>query len=139
MVILLVIGLGTVTATIEQMKLRSIPPTSKSEQSMKYYQHSLMRCVISGNITMGNRAGLPTTTRNGRDVCSVSGCGFALPYVDLWEKGETTSKSKKNASKTKYTCPGCGRNAWAKPDVRLICGDCEEVMEAEDTDQDQDD
>ena len=28
------------------------------------------------------------------------------------------------ASKTKYTCPNCGLNAWAKPDAALICGGC---------------
>jgi hypothetical protein len=30
----------------------------------------------------------------------------------------------KNTSKTKYTCPGCGLNAWAKPAAPLVCGDC---------------
>ena len=33
------------------------------------------------------------------------------------------SKTKKRASKTKYTCPICGQNAWAKPDAHLMCGD----------------
>ena len=28
--------------------------------------------------------------------------------------------------KTKYTCPTCGANAWAKPDAQLICGACYE-------------
>jgi predicted SprT family Zn-dependent metalloprotease len=44
---------------------------------------------------------------------------------------EVEKKKKKNASKTKFSCLGCGQNAWAKPEARLICGDCEEVMEAE--------
>jgi len=36
-----------------------------------------------------------------------------------------TSEAKaKKASKTKFTCPECGQNAWAKPDAALICGDC---------------
>jgi hypothetical protein len=39
---------------------------------------------------------------------------------------------KKRASKTKYTCPGCELNAWARPGVVLICGDCTEELEAED-------
>jgi hypothetical protein len=42
-----------------------------------------------------------------------------------------SKKAKKAASKTKYTCPGCGQNAWAKPDAALICGHCEELMEPE--------
>jgi predicted SprT family Zn-dependent metalloprotease len=36
-----------------------------------------------------------------------------------------------NSSKTKYTCPRCGLNAWAKPDVYLVCGDCKRQMQAE--------
>ena len=28
----------------------------------------------------------------------------------------------KRASKTKFTCPECGQNAWAKPDALLLCG-----------------
>jgi hypothetical protein len=46
-------------------------------------------------------------------------------------------RKKKAASKTKYACPGCGQNAWARPDAQLICGECYEdegeicVMEAE--------
>jgi predicted SprT family Zn-dependent metalloprotease len=38
---------------------------------------------------------------------------------------------RKAASKTKYTCPGCGQNAWAKPDASLVCGECGETMEGE--------
>src|SRR5277367_844570 len=38
---------------------------------------------------------------------------------------------KKSASTTRYTCPECGVNAWAKPQVSLICGDCDEPMGAD--------
>ena len=41
--------------------------------------------------------------------------GFQVPYVDLW--GETEARAKKAECKTKYTCGGCGLNAWAKPDA----------------------
>lgn len=27
-------------------------------------------------------------------------------------------------SKVKFTCPGCGQNAWAKPSALLLCGNC---------------
>ena len=37
-------------------------------------------------------------------------------------------RKKKAASKTKYTCTVCGLNAWAKPNVQLICGSCQEIM-----------
>jgi SprT-like family len=55
--------------------------------------------------------------------------GFAVRYVELW--GDPETRKKKAASKTKYTCPGCGLNAWGKPDINLICGDCDEPMQAE--------
>lgn len=50
-------------------------------------------------------------------------------YADLW--GDDAKKKKKAASKTKYSCPSCDLNAWAKPGARLVCGDCEEPLVAE--------
>jgi predicted SprT family Zn-dependent metalloprotease len=56
----------------------------------------------------------------------------AILYHDRAGDGEADpARKKKAASKTKYTCPACGLNAWAKPAARLICGDCSEEMEAE--------
>ena len=55
--------------------------------------------------------------------------GFDVPYVELW--ADEAARKKKAASKTKYTCPACAANAWAKPETRLICGDCAEPMLAE--------
>jgi ribosomal protein L37AE/L43A len=56
--------------------------------------------------------------------------GMAELYVELWddEAAKKTRKAKA-ASKTKYTCPDCDANAWAKPATRLICGDCEVFMD----------
>jgi hypothetical protein len=31
-------------------------------------------------------------------------------------------------SKTKFTCPDCGQNAWGKPDLAVICKHCGVVM-----------
>jgi hypothetical protein len=44
---------------------------------------------------------------------------------------ENETRKKKLASKTKYTCPSCGLNAWAKPAAPLMCGDCQEPMQSE--------
>jgi predicted SprT family Zn-dependent metalloprotease len=55
--------------------------------------------------------------------------GFDPLYVELWSDGEAAKRKKKAASKTRYTCPECQTNAWAKPNVHLICGDCDERME----------
>ncbi len=41
--------------------------------------------------------------------------------------GDNAAK-KKRASKTKYTCPGCTLNAWAKPDVCILCGTCHQEL-----------
>jgi predicted SprT family Zn-dependent metalloprotease len=58
--------------------------------------------------------------------------GTAFLYHDRAGDGEAaTTRKKKAASKTKYTCPTCGQNAWAKPAANLVCGDCRETMEAD--------
>ena len=54
----------------------------------------------------------------------------AILYADRVNAADTTRK-KKLASKTKYTCPSCGLNAWAKPAAPLLCGDCHEPMHSE--------
>ncbi len=52
-------------------------------------------------------------------------------YVELWDDADARkSRKAKSASKTHYTCPSCELNAWAKPDVRLICGECNEPLAA---------
>lgn len=63
----------------------------------------------------------------------VAGGRFAQAFAALKAKGfrldwESTTLSKeakaKVASKSKFTCPHCDQNAWAKPDAHLICGAC---------------
>ena len=57
--------------------------------------------------------------------------GFDALYVELWGDADARKKRKaKSASKTRYTCPSCGLHAWAKPGARLMCGECEILMEA---------
>jgi hypothetical protein len=59
----------------------------------------------------------------------------AILYHDRAGDGDAAKvRRKKAASKTKYTCPGCGFNAWAKPDAPLVCGDCQEPMQADEPD-----
>jgi SprT-like family. len=47
--------------------------------------------------------------------------GFKLNWQ---ARGESKLAKVKAASKTKYTCPNCEQNAWAKPAASLICGAC---------------
>jgi hypothetical protein len=49
-------------------------------------------------------------------------------YKDLDGDDDGATRRRKAASKTKYTCPVCELNAWAKPEAHLICGDCGETM-----------
>jgi len=67
--------------------------------------------------------------------------GFSIPYVEQLDEarnpttglggGEagggdigTDAQAKKNASKTKYSCPIslCGLNVWGKPGIHVMCG-----------------
>lgn len=54
--------------------------------------------------------------------------GFQLRWQSSPEGKE--AKAKK-ASKTKFTCPECALNAWAKADALLICGNCYEDGEGD--------
>lgn len=54
-------------------------------------------------------------------VTRLRATGFALRWQS---RVDVVGRQKKAASKTKYTCPGCGRKAWAKPGSALICGEC---------------
>jgi len=53
--------------------------------------------------------------------------GFRLRWQAGGQDNATDRAAKKN--KIKYTCCDCGQNAWAKPDARLLCGDCGIRME----------
>src|SRR5262249_26259134 len=59
----------------------------------------------------------------------------AILYHDRAGEGDAATRRKKAASKTKYTCPVCGVNAWAKPAVIFIGGECSEELEAEEPGQ----
>jgi predicted SprT family Zn-dependent metalloprotease len=48
--------------------------------------------------------------------------GFTLQWRSRIAEDE--ERKKKTASKTKYTCPSCDQNAWAKAGATLICGEC---------------
>jgi ribosomal protein S27AE len=65
---------------------------------------------------------------------------YAIAYAKLaatgfqfhWQSVPASEGGKgKKSSKTKFTCPACGQNAWAKPGARLICGECYDDGEGE--------
>lgn len=44
-----------------------------------------------------------------------------------WQSRTANRKQKKKKqTRSKFTCPDCGQNAWAKPNALLNCGDCYE-------------
>ena len=104
-----------------KMKEIGLHPTTTGEPGGKEVGQSVTHYIIPG----GPYA---------RAYAKLAATGFQLSWQSLPFEGE---RKKKAASKTKYTCPTCGTNAWAKPDTSLICGACYEaeeeitVMEAE--------
>jgi predicted SprT family Zn-dependent metalloprotease len=79
--------------------------------------------------------GAPGGKETGQSVTHyiVAGGRYARAYAKLkasgfqlhWQSAPQDAQAKaKKASKTKFTCPECGQNAWAKPDALLICGNC---------------
>jgi len=54
----------------------------------------------------------------------------ALPWSSI-DLDDDAKPKKPTASKLKYTCPECEANAWGKPDLHLVCGDCEAKMGTE--------
>ena len=70
----------------------------------------------------------------------IAGDPYAKAYAKLkakgfqlhWQSAPAGKEAKaKKASKTKFTCPDCGQNAWAKADALLICGACYEDGEGD--------
>ena len=55
--------------------------------------------------------------------------GYKINWQMEIEQPEGKEKKK---SKVKYTCPDCEQNAWAKPDAKIVCGDCMVTMESAD-------
>jgi SprT-like family len=65
----------------------------------------------------------------------IPGGPYAKAYAQLkarglqlhWQSAPEAKQTKaKKESKTKFTCPNCEQNAWAKPDALIICGVCYE-------------
>jgi hypothetical protein len=62
--------------------------------------------------------------RYAQAFAALAATGFALRWQSIpWDRA---ARAKARASKTKFTCPTCEQNAWAKPDAALICGVCYE-------------
>lgn len=84
----------------------------------------------------GNRAVMQPLHCRGRPLCPrfCRAGGAARLYRPLCralgDADARKTRKAKSASKTRYTCPSCELNAWAKPGVRLMCSECSEPMAA---------
>jgi predicted RNA-binding Zn-ribbon protein involved in translation (DUF1610 family) len=59
--------------------------------------------------------------RYAKAYAKLAATGFQLHWQSVPASGQGRAKK---SSKTKFTCPECGQNTWAKPDALLICGEC---------------
>lgn len=93
-----------------KMKEIGLHPSTTGEPGGKETGQSVTHYIVTGGAYATAYAKLQAT-------------GFKLNWQSL---PFTAERKKKAASKTKYTCPDCATNAWAKPDTALICGTCYE-------------
>jgi len=85
--------------------------------------------------------GKPEGHRTGQRVSHsiVDGGPFAQACAKLLARGFTLSwhdrarigagGTTRTNTRTKYTCPGCRVNAWAKPHIVLVCGACQVALQ----------
>jgi predicted SprT family Zn-dependent metalloprotease len=99
----------------EKMKEIGLQPTTTGQPGGKEVGQSVTHYIIPGGAYQRAYEELKAT-------------GFQLNWQSLPFSKERT---KKLASKTRYTCPACGLNAWAKPSTALICGACYEEDDGE--------
>jgi predicted SprT family Zn-dependent metalloprotease len=51
-------------------------------------------------------------------------CGFTFDYHDRLSNGPQTVRKLK----VRYACPVCSIHVWGKPDLRIVCQACNELM-----------
>jgi len=66
---------------------------------------------------------------NAADEVVASEIGMEQALIDVLEPDFDRIKKPKLGNRSKYTCFGCGTNLWAKPDIQVICGECNEAFE----------
>jgi hypothetical protein len=87
-----------------------LPGGKKTGQSVTHY-------IIEGGAFEYAWARLPSETL----LPLVAGCT---------DQRQLSKQNKQLASKTKFACAGCSSSAWGKPDLRIVCGICNQPMVA---------
>jgi predicted SprT family Zn-dependent metalloprotease len=94
-----------------KMKEIGLQPSTTGEPGGKETGQSVTHYVLPGG-------------RFADAYAELAASGFRINWQSVPLNG--VERKKKTASKTRYTCPRCGTNAWAKPQTKLICGACYE-------------
>ena len=55
----------------------------------------------------------------------VAGIVEGIELAELEALGVEIEQPENKSNRRKYSCPGCGINAWGKPNLSLICGECQ--------------
>jgi predicted SprT family Zn-dependent metalloprotease len=50
-------------------------------------------------------------------------------YAITWKGSPSPGGKAKAGARTKYVCGRCETQAWGKPDLHIVCGDCDKRME----------
>ena len=91
-----------------KMREIGLQPSNTGEPGGKETGQSVSHYILPGG-------------RYAKAYAKLAAQGFQLH----WQSVPASQQAKaKKSSKTKFTCPECGLNAWAKPDAHLICGEC---------------
>lgn len=100
----------------DEMKAIGLQPSSTGEPGGKETGQSMTHYIVDGGL-FEKTAG--AFLLGGKKVL------FESPPIP---SAERASKAK---TRNKYTCPECGLSAWAKPQAKLACGECKEMLEEE--------
>lgn len=74
---------------------------------------------------------------NASEASGVPELAYAVPATEgvaIIPKTPTLAVAKDRSNRLKYTCAGCGLNAWGKPAIRLGCLTCNIELTAADSD-----
>jgi len=56
---------------------------------------------------------------------------FILAAANDGDKDEVVQQQAAKRAKVCYRCPACGMKVWGKPELNILCGDCQQVLLAD--------